>query len=160
MPSTKEIKTIFSILEKNHHLTMLEELGHYSPFQMLVMTMLSSRTKDSTTIPLVKELFARYPSPQDLINLDLKIIEKLIYGIGFFKVKARHIQQLSQIILNKYQGKVQLILKPWLNNWWRVLPFGGWHAPIIFVGNKIISQGVIVDKKKLIKEIEKRLGNN
>ena len=106
MVSASEIKTVFSLLEKTHPLTMLEELGHYTPFQMLVMTLLSSRTRDSTTIPLVKKLFAVYPDPEDFVKMDLKKLEKLLYGIGFYKVKAGNVKLLSKVILEKYQGKV------------------------------------------------------
>lgn len=106
MPSLSEIKKVFSLLEKDHPLTMLEELGHYTPFQMLVMTLLSSRTRDSTTIPLVKRLFAKYPNPEHFVKMDLKELEEWLFGVGFYKVKARHVQALSKIIIEKYQRKV------------------------------------------------------
>ena len=106
MVSISEIKKVFSFLEKTHPLTMLEELGHYTPFQVVVMTLLSSRTKDSTTIPIVKRMFKKYPAPEDFIRLNLKQLEKELYGIGFYKVKARNVKKLSRIILEKYRGKV------------------------------------------------------
>lgn len=106
MPSLTEIKTVFPLLKKDHPLTMLEELGHYTPFQMLVMTLLSSRTRDSTTIPIVKRLFAKYPKPEDFVKMDSKELEEWLYGIGFYKVKARHVKELSKVILEQYHGRV------------------------------------------------------
>jgi len=106
MVDIKEIKKVFSLLEKNHPLTMLEELGSYTPFQMVVMTLLSSRTKDSTTIPIVKRLFKKYPLPEDFIKIDRKELEKELFGIGFYKVKAEHVKQLSKIILEEHGGRV------------------------------------------------------
>ena len=106
VPEIKDIKKVFSLLEKDHPLTMLEELGHYTPFQMLVMTLLSSRTRDSTTIPIVKRLFAKYPDPQDFVKMDTKELEEWLYGVGFYKVKAQHVKELSKIIIEKYRGKV------------------------------------------------------
>ncbi len=106
MVSEKEIKKVFSLLEQGHPSTMLEELGHYTPFQMLVMTLLSSRTKDSTTIPIVKKLFAKYPAPKDFIKIELKELERSLYSIGFYKVKARHIKELSRILVEKYNNIV------------------------------------------------------
>ncbi len=103
---SSDIKKVFSLLEKDHPLTMLEELGHYTPFQMLVMTLLSSRTRDSTTIPIVKQLFAKYPNPEDFVKMNRKELEKRLYGIGFYKVKAQHVKKLSKIILDKHKGKV------------------------------------------------------
>ena len=52
-----EYEKVFSILEKDHKATMLEQFKGYSKFQLLVSTLLSSRTKDSTTIPIVKKMF-------------------------------------------------------------------------------------------------------
>ena len=102
----KEIKQIFLTLEKTHPLTMLEELGHYPPFQMLVMTLLSARAKDSTTIPIVKEMFKKYPEPKDFASMNQEKLEKMIYKIGFFRAKAKNIIMLSNIIIEKYNNIV------------------------------------------------------
>ncbi|MBS3139626.1 endonuclease III [Candidatus Woesearchaeota archaeon] len=111
------VKPVFRILEQTHQPTMLELLNNYTPFQLLVMTMLSARTKDTTTIPIVKEMFKNYPHPKDYVNLPVEKIEQLIYRVGFHRVKAKHLKQLSRIIQTKYQGKVpetfeELILLP------------------------------------------------
>ncbi len=105
------VKTVFGILEQTHQPTMLELLNDYTPFQLLVMTMLSARTKDTTTIPIVRKMFAKYPQPEDYINMELKQIEKMIYHVGFHRVKAEHLQQLSMILIDKFQGRVPRTLK-------------------------------------------------
>ena len=104
--SPQQIKTIFSLLEKTHPLTMLEQLGHYTLFQMLVMTMLSARTRDSTTIPIIIGMFSKYPTPQDFLNLPLNKLERELYGLGFYRVKARKVKELSKMLLEKFAGKV------------------------------------------------------
>ena len=106
MPTQQQISTVFALLEKDHKLTMLEELGHYTPFQMLVMTLLSARAKDSTTIPIVKEMFKLYPNPQDFVTLPQDKLEKIIYKIGFFRAKAKHVKELSTILIEKYKSIV------------------------------------------------------
>ncbi len=106
MAISKDISTVLSILEYDHRPTMLEQFSHYTPFQMVVMTLLSSRTKDSTTIHLVKKLFLKCPTPQHFLKISINELEKALYGIGFYKVKARHIKELSEIILDKYRGEV------------------------------------------------------
>ncbi len=106
MVTRREIKNVFQLLEKTHPQTMLEELGHYSPYQMLVMTLLSARTKDATTIPIVKEFFLKYPTPEDVVTLSLEELEKWFYKIGFYRVKARHVKKLSELLLEKFEGKV------------------------------------------------------
>ncbi|MBI4980820.1 endonuclease III [Candidatus Woesearchaeota archaeon] len=98
-----DYQLVFSILSQHHHKTMLEQLSQYSVFQQLIATMLSSRTKDTTTIPLVKKLFEKYKTPQDFLNAKISVLEKELYGIGFYRVKARNIPQLSRMIIDKYQ---------------------------------------------------------
>tara|TARA_Y100000310_G_scaffold325771_1_gene389787 strand:- start:967 stop:1578 length:612 start_codon:yes stop_codon:yes gene_type:complete len=93
---------IFSILEQTHHPTMLELLKNHTPFQQLVATLLSSRTKDSTTIPIVLKLFKKYLKPNDFLNIK----EEELYGIGFYKVKTKNIHKLSKIIIEKYNNNI------------------------------------------------------
>ncbi len=81
---------------------MLEQLKDYTPFQLLVATLLSSRTKDTTTIPLVKKLFQDFPLPENFVKASRPQLEKALYGVGFYRVKARQIKKLSKIILESY----------------------------------------------------------
>jgi endonuclease III len=99
-------KQIFSILEEDHQETMLEQFKHYSKFQMLIATMLSARTKDTTTIPIVIRMFKKWKLPEDYLQLDLLSLEKELYGIGFYRVKAKNIQKLSKMIISDFNGKV------------------------------------------------------
>ncbi len=104
--TSQQITAVFSLLEKSHRPTMLEELSNYTPFQMLVMTLLSARAKDSTTIPIVVEMFKHYPAPADFVKLPQEQLEKMIYKIGFHHVKAKNIKELSKILLEKYNRTV------------------------------------------------------
>lgn len=104
--TSQQVTTTFSLLELSHQPTMLEQLKDYTPFQLLVATLLSSRTKDITTIPIVKKLFQKYPAPDDFIAAPIKELEKALYGVGFYRVKARHVKKLAQMIRGEYNGKV------------------------------------------------------
>lgn len=106
MVKISEIKSVFMILNKDHQPTMLEQLSNNTPFQMLIATLLSSRTKDSVTIPIVKKLFEKFPRPEDYSDMDVKQLEELLFGIGFYRIKARNIKKLSGIILEKYGGGI------------------------------------------------------
>ena len=101
-----EVRAVFSLLAQKHTPTMLEQLSEYTPFQLLIATLLSARTKDATTIPIVQRLFRQYPAPLDFVKAEASNLEKALYGIGFYRVKSRHIQQLSAILLEKYKGVV------------------------------------------------------
>ena len=38
-------------------------------------------------------------------------------------------------------------IKPWLDNWFKVLLKRGWHAPVIMVNGKVFAQGKIIKRK-------------
>lgn len=101
-PMGLPIQKVFSLLEPLHQSTMLEQLKEYTPFQLLIATLLSARTRDSTVIPLVKKLFQKYPTPAHFVAASLRDMEKEFYGIGFYTVKAKHVKELSRIVVQKY----------------------------------------------------------
>lgn len=104
----KKIMLVLGTLEKTHQPTMLESLGAegFTSFQLLVATVLSARSKDSTTIPIVRKLFAAYPTPEQILNLMPQMLQQFIYGVGFYKVKAAHLQELSKILIERFDARV------------------------------------------------------
>ena len=81
--------------------------GHSSdPFEVLISTVLSQRTKDANTEKASSALFSRFKTPEQMAKADIKRIEKLIRPSGFYKVKARRIRQISRIIIEKFGGRV------------------------------------------------------
>jgi endonuclease-3 len=77
-----------------------------NPFKILISTILSSRTKDETTKQASQRLFLKVKNPNDLIKLSIKEIEKLIYPVGFYRVKARNLKKLAEVLIKDYNGKV------------------------------------------------------
>lgn len=77
-----------------------------SAFLVLVSTLLSLRTKDETTDLAMERLTGEVRTPEDLLRIPLKNLEKIIYPVGFYRNKARTLQDVSRIIIEKYSGKV------------------------------------------------------
>ena len=77
-----------------------------NPFKILVSTILSSRTKDEITKQASQRLFLKVKNPDDLIKLSIKEIEKLIYPVGFYRVKAKNLKKLAEVLIKDYNGKV------------------------------------------------------
>lgn len=77
-----------------------------SPFEVLITTILSLRTKDDVTSKASKKLLAVANTPDQILKLDEKKIMELIYPAGFYPTKAKRIKQISTIIINNYGGKV------------------------------------------------------
>ncbi|MGZ8531922.1 MAG: endonuclease III domain-containing protein, partial [Candidatus Binatia bacterium] len=79
---------------------------YQSPFRVLISCILSLRTQDATTAKASHRLFAVADSPQAMVELTAKKIEKLIYPVGFYKTKARQIREMCQTIIARHDGKV------------------------------------------------------
>lgn len=84
------------------------EIGERTKDQFLVLIscILSLRTKDTTTGPACKRLFALADNPKNMLKLSKKQIEKTIFPVGFYPTKAKWIKQVCKILLKKYNGKV------------------------------------------------------
>ncbi|WP_428774143.1 glutaredoxin [Vibrio sp.] len=48
---------------------------------------------------------------------------------------------------------IELEVKDWLSHWWQPLPKGAWHAPIVMVEDKVVSQGEALNRGALIQAI-------
>ncbi len=77
-----------------------------SPFLVLISCILSLRTKDETTLPASERLFKLARTPQDMLKLTDKRIEKAIFPVGFYKTKTKTIKGICRDILEKFDGKV------------------------------------------------------
>ncbi len=84
----------------------LHEAETSGPFSILIGTILSARTKDENTAKVVKKLFSKYKSPQELAKAKIKNVEKIIKSIGFYHVKSKRIIDVASIISSEYKGKV------------------------------------------------------
>jgi len=76
------------------------------PFKVLIATILSHRTRDEATRVAADNLFRVYGSAKELAEADPKQIEQLIKPVGFYRVKARRIIEVSKIICERFGGVV------------------------------------------------------
>ena len=74
------------------------------PFRVLVGTILSARTKDACTAGACGRLFQHVRTPDDLKTISQDKLEKLIYPVGFFRDKARHLKELPHVLEEKFGG--------------------------------------------------------
>ena len=92
---TSNIDIVFKAFKRNYKLVPLEVFGK-SPYKTLVSTILSSRTRDEVTLVASKRLFSVAPDLKTIKQLSHKTIESLIYPVGFYKTKAKHLYALSR----------------------------------------------------------------
>ena len=96
---------IEKIIEGDTHLDQLANQKN-DPFKILIATILSARTRDSSTEEVTKNLFSRYKTSREIANAPIEILEKLVHKAGFYKVKAARIKEVSRIILEDFMGEV------------------------------------------------------
>lgn len=76
------------------------------PFKVLVGTILSARTKDETTAAVTRRLFKTVKVPADLAKKTQKEMEELIFPIGFFRTKAKHLRELPAALDRLFGGEI------------------------------------------------------
>jgi endonuclease-3 len=77
-----------------------------SPFQILISTVLSLRTQDSTTAHAARRLFALADTPATMLALDEATIARTIFPVGFYRQKARQIREICRLLLERHGGEV------------------------------------------------------
>ncbi|HSA34434.1 MAG TPA: endonuclease III [bacterium] len=77
-----------------------------TPWRILAATMLSARTKDETTAAAARRLFAAADSPEKTLKVPVAKLEKLIFPVGFYQVKASRLHDLARAVIERHGGKV------------------------------------------------------
>lgn len=76
------------------------------PFEVLVATILSLRTKDEVTRVAASRLLERAQTPSEILALPEEEIAKLIFPVGFYKTKAGSLRSICKDLIDKHGGKV------------------------------------------------------
>lgn len=82
------------------------ELEYSNPYELLVATILSAQCTDVQVNTVTPELFAKYPTPQACLAAPRLELELLVRPTGFYRQKAKFIQETSRILVDKYDGRV------------------------------------------------------
>jgi endonuclease-3 len=85
------------------------------PFQILIATILSLRTKDEMTHKASLELFSVADTPEKILALPIEKLEEIIYPVGFYRRKSATIREICQRLLDEYNGEVPSSLKELLS---------------------------------------------
>jgi endonuclease-3 len=89
----------------------ISESQKEDPFQILISALLSARTQDATTLAASTRLFTRANTPQALMRLSAKQIEKLIYPVSFYRNKAVFVRDASRMLVERFGGRVPSTLE-------------------------------------------------
>ena len=122
-----------------------------TPFEVLVSTLLSLRTKDEVTAEASARLFTHARTPRQILAVDDAKLQKLIYPVGFYITKAKRLKQISQLLLDRYGGQVPDTLEALLE-----LPGVGRKTANLVLIEGFGKEGVCVDTH--VHRISNRIG--
>jgi endonuclease-3 len=117
-PATAEAKEPFDINEVFRRLREavsgmpkaamfeLRDQGYGSPFEQLVGSLISARTRDETTLEVCLRLFGQARTPDKIVKLGHDRLVALLRGASFPEPKARDILEFSRQITLELGGQV------------------------------------------------------
>ena len=76
------------------------------PFKVLISCLLSLRTQDKNTEIASSNLFKIAETPEEIIKLPVRKLEKLIYSSGYYKKKARILKDVSKELIKRFNSEV------------------------------------------------------
>lgn len=77
-----------------------------TPFEVLILTILSAQTTDKAVLMVKEPLFAAYPTPAALARAEITDVEPIIHRLGFYHAKAKHIIAAARTLLDSFGGEV------------------------------------------------------
>jgi endonuclease-3 len=116
------------------------ELDFESPFQLLVVTVLSAQTTDKRVNSVSPALFARYPDAAALAGADRGDLEAIVQPTGFFRAKSESLLKLAHALVERFGGEVPGRLDDLVT-----LPGVGRKTANVVLGNAFGVPGITVD---------------
>ncbi len=99
-----DVDLIFKRLKKMYPERIVK--SKRDPFEVLIFTIISQRTRDEQTAFASQRLLSKYPTPNKLAHADVKDVERLIKPAGFYRVKAKKITEVCKILEDRFGGEV------------------------------------------------------
>jgi endonuclease III len=116
------------------------ELDFTSPFELLVVTVLSAQTTDRRVNAVSPTLFAAYPDARAMAGAEREKLEQIIASTGFFRAKTESLLRLSQALVERHDGEVPPRLDDLVK-----LPGVGRKTANVVLGNAFGVPGITVD---------------
>lgn len=86
-------------------------LLHDDPYTLLVAVVLSAQCLDSRVNEVTPKLFALADTPQAMAKLTVERIDSIVRPCGLAPTKAKHIRELSRLLVERHGGKVPRTLE-------------------------------------------------
>ncbi len=105
MTKKEKVKIIMEELDKLYPNPPIP-LDHVNEYTFLLAVLLSARTTDAMVNRVTPTLFSLADNPFDMIKLSVDQIREIIKPVGLSPQKAKAIHRLSELLIEKHNGKV------------------------------------------------------
>lgn len=127
-------------------------LDFEAPLQLLVATVLAAQCTDERVNQATPALFRRCPTAREYAEIPLPELEELVRTTGFFRNKARSVQNLGRTLVAEHGGEV-----PSTMDELKALPGVGRKTANVVLGNAFgRNEGIVVDTH--VQRLSRRLG--
>lgn len=116
------------------------ELDFTTPFELLVVTVLSAQTTDRRVNAVSPTLFAAYPDARAMAAAPREDLERIVGPLGFFRAKTDSLLKLSSALVERFDGEVPPSLNALVT-----LPGVGRKTANVVLGNAFGIPGITVD---------------
>jgi endonuclease-3 len=148
---TARLKKIIAALDRTYPEAHCE-LNHTDPLQLLIATILSAQCTDKRVNIVTPDLFKKYRSASDFADAPAAELEQAIKSTGFFRNKAKNIQNCCRKLVEQHGGEV-----PRTMDELHALAGVGRKTANVVLGNAFgINAGVVVDTH--VTRLSRRLG--
>jgi endonuclease-3 len=135
-----KIQTILNCL-KQEYPEVTTELHFGNPLELLVATILSAQCTDDRVNQVTPALFRMYRTAADYANAPRKELEAAIKSTGYFRQKAKFIQEACQKLVENFGGEVPRTMEEMLT-----LPGVARKTANVVLGTAFgIPSGLVVD---------------
>jgi endonuclease-3 len=127
-------------------------LAFSNPLELLIATILSAQCTDVRVNIVTQSLFKKYRTALDYAKANRAMLEREIQSTGFFRNKAKNIQECCRQLVTEHDGKVPRDMESLTK-----LPGVGRKTASVVLGTAFgIAEGVVVDTH--VTRLSRRLG--
>ena len=104
-PTKANAKKVLDRLERAHPDARIY-LDFTTPLELLVATILSAQCTDERVNQVAPKLWKAFPTARKLADADRAAVEQIVHATGFFRAKARSVQEVCRAVVEEFDGKV------------------------------------------------------
>ncbi|MFO7632833.1 MAG: endonuclease III [Caldilinea sp.] len=150
-PAAERIGPILALLRAEYPDAQCA-LDHRNALELLVATILSAQCTDERVNKVTPALFAKYPDAYAFAGADRAELEEMIRSTGFYRNKAKSVQEACQRIVHEYNGEVPASMAELLT----LAGVARKTANVVLGVAYQIAEGIVVDTH--VKRLSNRLG--